>query len=494
MRVALTYVAVLLCLCPSLCFSQDVPSRDQPGLVDKITNFPSAFFRKVNSQATTLDQKATRQTEKYLQRLEKKEAQFRKKLFRQDSVKAKQLFGSNPPDYTVLLQKLQSAPGDISRIHVTGSSYIPLLDSLKTSIKFLQQNPQLFANSAQWQGQLNGSLAQVSQLQNRIQVTDQVQQLIRERKEQIRQALSQYSHLPRGLQSSYQSYSRQCYYYGAQLKEYKEELSNPDKLTQRAFGILNQTAGFQSFMKNHSDLAGLFSLPGSGGYGSPKALAGLQTRSGVQQQLQGKVTGGGANAQVMVQQKIQSAKAQLQQWKDKALKAGGGSSSMDIPDFRPNTQKTKSLLGRLEGGINIQSLPSTYAFPATTDFGASLGYKLNDKNTIGIGAAYKMGWGKDIQHIAISSQGLGIRSFLQTKIKGSFFAYGGFEYNYQQVIYSVSQIRNLNYWTRSGLVGVTKQYKISSKLKGNVQLLWDFLSYQQVPRTQAVVFRVGYAF
>jgi len=44
------------------------------------------------------------------------------------------------------------------------------------------------------------------------------------------------------------------------------------------------------------------------------------------------------------------------------------------------------------------------------------------------------------------------------------------------------------------LIGVTKQYRISSKLKGNVQLLWDFLSYQQVPRTQPLLFRVGYGF
>lgn len=111
---------------------------------------------------------------------------------------------------------------------------------------------------------------------------------------------------------------------------------------------------------------------------------------------------------------------------------------------------------------------------------------------VGLGASYKMGWGKDIQHIAVSSQGVGLRSFAETKIKGSFFVSGGFEYNYQQPIYSFSQIRSLSSWTRSGLIGVTKKYKINSKWKGKLQLLWDFLSYQQVPRTQAVIFRIGY--
>jgi hypothetical protein len=30
--------------------------------------------------------------------------------------------------------------------------------------------------------------------------------------------------------------------------------------------------------------------------------------------------------------------------------------------------------------------------------------------------------------------------------------------------------------------------------KTKIQVLWDFLSYTQVPRTQAVLFRVGYDF
>lgn len=463
-------------------------------LTDKIAAFPSGFFRKVNDQAASLDQRLTRQTEKYMQRLAKKEAQLRRKMFRQDSVSAKRFFDNNPIDYAALQQKLQNAGRPMSNVSgMSGTTYLPYLDSIKTSLKFLQQRPDLLSNGASCATQINSSLASVTQLQNKVQVTEQIQQLLRQRREQLKASLSQYTHLPAGLQNSYQGYSQQAYYYGAQLKEYSDELNDPDKLTKRALSLLVQTPGFTSFMKTHSDLAGLFSLPGGGGTSNAKALAGLQTRDVVQQQLHGQVaSSSGPNAAQAINQQIQSAKTKLKALQDKVAQAGGGSSSMDIPDFRPNTQKTKSLLGRLEGGINIQSLPSTTSFPTTTDFGASLGYKLNDRNSIGIGASYKMGWGKDIQHIAITSQGVGLRFFFQARIKGSFSAYSGFEYNYQQIIYSVSQIRDLNYWTKSGLIGVSKQYRISSKLKGNVQLLWDFLSYQQVPRTQAVLVRVGY--
>ena len=46
----------------------------------------------------------------------------------------------------------------------------------------------------------------------------------------------------------------------------------------------------------------------------------------------------------------------------------------------------------------------------------------------------------------------------------------------------------------AGLLGISKVVSIKSKLfkKTRVMLLWDMLSYQQVPRTQPVVFRIGY--
>jgi hypothetical protein len=54
----------------------------------------------------------------------------------------------------------------------------------------------------------------------------------------------------------------------------------------------------------------------------------------------------------------------------------------------------------------------------------------------------------------------------------------------------------LQYWTRSGLIGLSKTVSMKSRVfkKAQLQLLWDFLSYQQVPQTQPLVFRIGYTF
>jgi hypothetical protein len=252
-------------------------------------------------------------------------------------------------------------------------------------------------------------------------------------------------------------------------------------------------------MQQNSMLASLFRLPDN--YGTPQSLAGLQTRSQVQQLIQNQLATGGPNAQQYLQQNLQNAQAQLTQLKDKINKLGINGGDIDMPNFKPNQQKTKTFWQRLEYGTNIQTIKNNF-FPTTSDIGLSVGYKLNNKSTVGIGASYKMGWGKDIKHISITSQGMSIRSYLDVKLKGSFYGSGGLEYNYQPLSVTdtaaSAQQKTLvaSSWQRSGLIGISKIVSIKSKFfkKTKLQLFWDFLSYQQVPRTQPIKFRVGYNF
>jgi hypothetical protein len=104
-----------------------------------------------------------------------------------------------------------------------------------------------------------------------------------------------------------------------------------------------------------------------------------------------------------------------------------------------------------------------------------------------------MGWGKNWDHIQITHQGIGLRSYIDWKIYRSFFISGGYEQNYRSEIGSISQLKNYSAWQSSGLVGISKKYSLKGKMKGEMKLLWDFLSYNQVPRTTAVLFRIGYS-
>jgi hypothetical protein len=472
-------------------------AQDNLSTVDKVINFPTSFLNKVQNKYANLEDRLTRQTEKYLMRLAKREKKLKKKLAKVDSAKAQQLFGDVDQQYDKMLAAVRS---DSLPVKKNQGAYLPMVDSVKASLSFLAQKTSIVPQSKEMQEKVKGSLSQVNQLQGKLQQSEQVKAFIHQRKQQIRESLSGYTSLPKGITNEFADFSKDAYYYSAQLKEYKDMLNDPDRMVQKGLSLLNKLPAFTQFMKQNGELASLFRLPDN--YGSPQSLAGLQTRSQVQQQIQNQLASGGPNAQQYLQQNLQAAQAQLNTLKDKINKLGGsGGSDTEMPDFKPNNQRTKTFWQRLEYGTNFQTAKNNF-FPTTSDLGLSVGYKLTDKSTAGLGASYKMGWGKDIKHIAITHQGMGLRSYLDIKLKGSFFASGGLEYNYQPInADSLSSTNGMNWheissWQQSGLIGISKIISIKSKFfkKTKLQLMWDFLSYQQVPRTQPVKFRVGYNF
>ena len=478
-------------------------------VTSKVMRFPSRLLAKIRSKTTDLNTQLTSQTERYLRQMARQEAHLQKKLFAIDSNAAKTLFAGSADRYAALAQQIHTDTG--SRGRSFNGAYLPYLDSLQGSMAFLRQNPSDLSPKAA--AQLQGASAQLQALQAKLQDAEQAKAFIQERKQQISAYISQHTNLQKVLAGPAAEMNKQVYYYSQQLRQYKEMWNNPDQLEQKALSLLNQLPNFQSFMKDHSMLGNLFRVPGN--YASAQALAGLQTKAQVTQLMQARTgsalpaTGGGtgpggsgagdagaSSALSAIQSNLQNAESQLDTYKSKLTALGTGNGDMDMPDFKPNDQHTKTFWKRLEYGTNFQTTRTDYYFPTVTDLGLSLGYKLGHNNVVGVGASYKLGWGNGIQHIAFSSQGIGLRSFLQIKIKGSFSASGGFEYNYTTPFPAFSQLPKLEDWTKSGLIGVTKTISVKHRVfkKTNVSLLWDFLSYQQTPQTQPLLFRVGYTF
>jgi len=523
-------------LLPLASYAQDdagVETSSGASSAGKVINFPAKFFSRIQHKTTDLDQQLTRQTEKYLAKMAKREERLKKKLYKVDSTAAKNLFANSSQQYAALAQKLKTDTG--SRSQSISGEYQPYTDSLQGTLNFLQKNPQLLGASdggsvsavasglgstgsnlagstgstlggntgislagnnvsPAAQAQLQTSITQLQTLQAKMQDADQIKVYIQQRKQQIGDYIKQHVSLSSLLGKDYQGYNQDVYYYSQQVRQYKEMLNDPDQLEKKALSLLSQLPAFQNFMKNNSQLTGLFNLPGN--YGSPQGLQGLQTRDQVNNLIQEQVASGGAGGAAALQSNLQSAESQLDSYQDKLSKLGGGSGDIDMPDFKPNNQKTKTFWKRLEYGTNFQTTRNNYAFPTVSDFGLSVGYKLTDRSIIGIGASYKLGWGNGIQHIAFSSQGAGLRSFIDIKLKGSFSATGGLEYNYTTPFRSMQQLHRWDDWAKSGLIGVTKSVSMKSRLfkKTKVSLLWDFLSYQQVPKTQPIIFRIGYNF
>jgi hypothetical protein len=531
MRTLCTGMVLSFLLLSLVSYCQEAPDASTS---DKILNFPSKLFSKIQHKTADLDQQLTKQTAKYVQRMMKREERLQKKIYKIDSNAAKSLFANSNQQYAALTQKLRNDTG--SRTMAVSGEYQPYTDSLKNTLAFLQKNPQVLSTatgqaaagagnpiisvgntpasaasgllpanlasglpstsalSPQLQAQLQSSVSQLQALQAKMQDADQLKAYIQQRKQQIGQYISQHASLSGLLGKEYQGMNQDLYYYSQQVRQYKEMLNNPDQLEQKALSLLNQLPAFQSFMKNNSQLAGLFSLPGN--YASAQGVIGLQTKDQVGHLIQGQVASGGAGGAAALQSNLQSAESQLDSYKDKLSQLGAGSGDIDMPDFKPNDQKTKTLWKRLIYGVDMQTTRNNYLFPTVTDFGASIGYKLGHSNDCGVGGSFKLGWGNGIGHVAFSSQGVGLRSFLDIKLKGSFLITGGFEYNYTTPITSFQQIDHLSYWTQSGLLGVSKTIAAKGRVfkQTKLSVLWDMLSYQQVPKTQPFLFRIGYNF
>ncbi len=489
-KIVLTCATAFLCLVFKVGHAQSADST-----ATKVLNYPSRLFGKLQSKISGLNNQLSSQTQNVLQKMASQEARLQQKLMARDSLGAKQLFAGSAAQYTALIQKMKSDTGRPKQ--TISGQYQPYVDSLQGELSFLKQNPQLSnANAIS----LQGSISQLQAAQAKLQVANQAQTFIQQRRSQITQYLTQHSNLENLTGKYTAAMSQQAYYYSQTVNQYRDMLNNPDRLEQKALAMVGRLPAYQTFMKTNSQLSGLFKLPGGDGTsGVAQAIPGLQTHSQISQQVQGQLTAGatgGGDGMGAMQSKVQAAQSELDSYKAKLGQLGGGSTAAAAPDFRPNDQKTKSLWHRLEYGVNFQTTHSTYYYPTTTDLGLTLGYRLGHSNVVGIGASYKMGWGSDIQHIALSGQGVGLRSFLQVAIKSGLSATGGFEYNYTVPFTSYQQLRQLEYWTRSGLLGLSKVVSMKSQVfkKAQLQLLWDFLSYEQVPQTQPLLFRIGYTF
>lgn len=444
------------------------------------------FIEQVGNEAGQLEQQLDRQSTKILYRFLKQENKLRRKLARKDSSAASKVFGNVQQEYDRLTQRL-STPDKLRQ-------YIPSLDTLNTSLKFVEQHPQLVAITKDGPEKLKQAISNVNGLQSKFQQSEAVKKFLQERKQYLKDQLGKL-----GMAKQLKQLNKQAYYYSAQVNEYKSMLKDHKKAEKKALEALSKTKLFKDFMRNNSQLASLFRLPGDPNDPTAQAsLAGLQTRAQVNSLVQQQIAAGGPNAQAQFSQNMQQAQSKLNELKSKLGKLGNnGSGDLDVPEgFKPNGQKTKSFFQRIEMGANIQSQKANGYFPVTSDIGLSAGYKPNDNSLFGIGASYKMGWGQNIRNIKITHQGIGLRSFIEVKLKGSFWMAGGYEMNYRTEFRRFSQLQNRSAWQESGLIGISKLIDMRSRLlkKTKIQLLWDLLHTRQVPRTPALLFRIGYTF
>lgn len=414
-----------------------------------------------------------------------------------------------------MLAKIQEGKAVVEN---TKARYNEYNDKLITNIKYIET--QQVVLGSKYIKPLQQVKEKVKELENEVTETEALEKIIKERKKEL--ITEAYKVL--GKSKYLTKINKKAYYYTETMRNYKQIFNEPAKAEKLAYEVLNKIPAAKDFLQRNSVLANLFGNP-SPLLASPTGggtLGGLQTRASVNALIQNQLAAAGPNAAAQVRANMQAAQAELTKIKDKILKAtnGNGSSTVvgedGLPSFKKKEVKSKTFKQRLELGSNMQFGKPNRFVSSQADIAMSVGYKINDKSTAGIGFSYKLNYGA-IDNFYLQHGGVGVRSFVDWKLKKLFFISGGYEMNYNSSFKNFNSfpspfgggrvgVEGLgNPWQSSGLIGLSKKINLSPPFGGNkgdrglvkattIQILYDFLYNTHAVPTQPVVFRVGYKF
>jgi hypothetical protein len=477
----------------------------QDSLIHNITEVPVKFLKQTNDKLDKYTSRITSKTRKTLAKLSKWENKIHTLLDKASPQTSQQLFGNGKLTFASMLQKIQEGK---SLVENARARYTEYNDKLITNIKYLETQKDQLDNK--YIKPLQAAKEKAKQLEKDVSETETAEKLIKERKKEL--LTEAYKVL--GKSKYFNKINKESFYYVETLKNYKEIFAEPGKAEKVAFEILNKIPAVKEFVQNNSMLASLFGSPSSGG-ADMASLAGLQTRASVNSLISGRIAAGGPNAAALVSANIQQAQAELGKLKDKIMKAGGdmNAASNEAEDkfagFKKSETKSKTFKQRLELGTDFQFGRPNRVVASQANIAVSLGYKISDSKTAGLAICYKLNYGS-IDNFYLQHGGIGIRSYIDWKLKKQFFVSGGFEMNYNQSFKSFSQVATGyrkqglgSAWQNAGLLGISKKIKFPSSSVGKkaglvkgtkISLLYDFLYNTHVVPSQPVVFRVGYNF
>lgn len=434
---------------------------------DSLSNkLQEKYLNQVSDKATHLSKAIDRQTKQRLNWLIAQETALKAQVLKKDAGLAQAAF--NPALDS--LKKMKAALlAKTSKYKASVEQYSELLDTLKISAKWLKSLPA----AAKLEG-LTGSMEQAQFVEN----------FMKQRGDDLKQQLSSYTDLSKAIGG----YGVQAFYYRDIVQGYTDLLKDRRKAEEKGLELLRNNPLFKKYFDKYSATAGLFNLGEN--FNSNRTVVGLQLRDQVSSWL-GQTYGNSSAASQLLSERMEQGKELIKQISDKYPNLGNVG---DMPNYTPKPMKSKTFLQRLEFGYNNQFQKNSTYFPATADVGGQVGYKFSTALVAGLGASVKLGLGTGWNHIVLSGSGLSIRSYLDYKLKNSYFANGGFEFNYVSAFSHIGQIQSWRGWQRSALMGVGRKYAIRGKMKGTIIVLYDFLAAQQVPYAPRFKFRFGRTF
>lgn len=400
-------------------------------------------------------------TKKYLEKFDRHQGKFLKKLCKVNSKKADALY-LDWSNSKIQLKHSQNSTGNgrFSRGH--GEVYNSYNDSLLSILKF-EGNDSSLQVIEEYKQQLNDEAL--------------VHNYMIRQKDLMKKVSSD---IP-SLQKYYTPLSKDSYYLNQQLGEVQKIFQNSDKLEKEFFGRISSDPAFSKYFQSNSTLSSI-KIPENWG----KTIEGLQTNNfvkGIQSADINQLSEAGKEKIINL---ISEGAKSIESMKNDFPKLTNAS---DVPDFKPNALKTKSFTKRIKYGIDFQLDPSKEFYPSGILGGLNLGYQLDLNSMIGIGFAIHSLFNSKEEVKGIPDNNLSLRSFFDKRIKGVVFFTTGYERNYSNTDFKFIKPNEEHL-----LSGLKFKYGFGSKLGFQISLLYDFLYDQHIPISKQLVYRIGYNF
>lgn len=441
------------------CYSQD--SVNIPSIL-------KSYFSGIESKASKYSKRVDHTTIKTLRKL----ARLETRIYRLLKISNPTAFQKLTSPGTVSFHDLYNQYGRESQ--QIRSSYDGYRDRVSTSLKYIRT----ISDSSEAE-RANTTLDKLDELNGKVSEAESLERLIRERKS----ALVSEALRVAGSKKYLHKINKEAFYYAETLANYKSIFSEPGKAEALVTKLLGNIPEFHAFSARNSSLAGFFPQNGAA-----SAATGLQTRLQVNDILTERLSDQGSALQI-VQAGIVAANSELLK-----LKAGfsglSNNGEGELPSFKPNPQKSKTFGQRLVYETTLQFGKRRNFLPGSADLGIGIGYKFSRLGEAGLGFTYKAGLSFN-RKVLLTHEGVGWRTYIDWKIRGGFYASGGYEANHFKAFRRFS---DLDEWQRSGLVGLSKKIPFSKGvIKGlNLRLYYDLLHNSHTPVSEAFIFRIGY--
>lgn len=262
----------------------------------------------------------------------------------------------------------------------------------------------------------------------------------------------------------------------------KEKLVSPDKIGETVENEAKNLKGIRALDKQKGELEG--AMPD---------FYKFKDSEHYKEELVNKVKEKAVNHFVGHADKLQAAQSKLADIKKKYPE--GVSSIKDLPKRRPNPLKGKPFTERFLLGLTVQIHPDQIPNVDVSPFTA---FKLSQRLSFGVGGTYRLMTREDFKGITSEGAVYGYRGFTELLLQKGFFVHAEYEILktlvrdslYTQVTEKLLEKE----WISGLLIGIGREYKIGGLVKGNMQVLYNFLHEPNSPYQEKVMVRFGFSF